>query len=195
MASKIFLFEQIFFGSTSRRVLSGMSSPPFVREFRALANSAKLIAGAPDFDMNHSRNGPIILVRSAGLFARQRNSAFASMISFLKEPTSVAIAAAQNCGYSGLRGVMPEDGAASLRRIAPVTLPGVRFFQVIFPFVRIRRVTSRWNTGGRRLLIRLRCHPNSIRLKLPRACQSPISRAVIDDNDLFDARFGQAPSR
>ena len=58
MASKIFLFEQIFFGSTSRRVSSGMSFCPFVREFRALANSAKLTAGAPDLDMNHSRNSP-----------------------------------------------------------------------------------------------------------------------------------------
>jgi hypothetical protein len=58
MASKIFLFEQIFFGSTSRRVSSGMSFSPFVREFRALANSAKLTAGAPDFDMNHSWNSP-----------------------------------------------------------------------------------------------------------------------------------------
>ncbi len=35
-----------------------MSFSPFVREFRALANSAKLTAGAPDFDMNHSRNSP-----------------------------------------------------------------------------------------------------------------------------------------
>jgi hypothetical protein len=54
---------------------------------------------------------------------------------------------------------------------------------------------GRWNTAGRSPLIRLRYHPNFIRLKLPRACQSPVSTAVIDDNDLFGAEFGQAPSR
>lgn len=40
-------------------------------------------------------------------------------------------------------------------------------------------------TGARRQLIRLRYNPNFIRLKLPRACQSPASRAVLDDHELF----------
>ena len=40
-------------------------------------------------------------------------------------------------------------------------------------------------SGGRRPLIRLRHHPNFIRLKLPHDRQSPVSRTVIDDNDLF----------
>src|SRR5436190_856388 len=40
-------------------------------------------------------------------------------------------------------------------------------------------------SGGRRSLIRLRYHANFIRLKLPRGRQSPVSRTVIDDNDLF----------
>ncbi len=73
-----------------------------------------------------------------------------------------------------------RGGAVSPRRIARSTLPGFVFFQVIFQFVRTCPVTGRWNTGGRRPLIRLRYDPNFIRLKLPRACQSPISRAVID---------------
>ena len=68
-----------------------------------------------------------------------------------------------------------------------VTLAGVRIFQVIFQFVRIRRVTGRWNTAGRSPLIRLRYHPNTFRLKVPRDCQSPVSTAVIDDDDLFGA--------
>lgn len=34
-------------------------------------------------------------------------------------------------------------------------------------------------------MIRLDYHPNFIRLKLPRDCQSPVSRAVIDDHGLL----------
>ena len=40
-------------------------------------------------------------------------------------------------------------------------------------------------SGGCSSLIRLRYHPNFIRLKSPRDCQSPVSGTVIDDNDLF----------
>src|SRR5207249_2214412 len=48
--------------------------------------------------------------------------------------------------------------------------------------------------GGRRPLIPLRHHPNFTRLKLPHDRQSPVSRTVIDDNDLFVAP-GLAKSR
>jgi hypothetical protein len=76
--------------------------------------------------------------------------------------------------------VVPLRRKESLRQFLQMSL----CFRIIFQWPD-SRVASRWNTSGRRPLIRLRHHPNFIRLKLPRACQSPAGRAVIDDNDFF----------
>jgi hypothetical protein len=65
------------------------------------------------------------------------------------------------------------------------TLGGVRVSRSFFNSSGFAASPGRWNTSGRRPLIRMGYELNFVRLKLPRACQSPACRAVIDDNDLF----------
>jgi len=138
MASKIFLFEQIFFGSTSRRVSSGMSFSPFVREFRALANSN--LAALPQI-LNESPAKCVltVLARSAGFFARQNNPVFGFMTSFLegarlrrdnRQPETIG----NQC-----RGVLWCLRAASRRIVPPATLWMFVLFELIFQFGWIRR--------------------------------------------------------
>jgi hypothetical protein len=120
------------------------------------------------------------------ILARQRNPVFAAMISFLKEPTSVAITGSPKLWeFRAAGGVVAEGWRRFAAKIASPTLAGVLMFPnhlSIWPDSPCHKLMEH---GRPPPLIRLRYYPNFIRLKLPRVCQSPVSRAVIDDHDLF----------
>jgi hypothetical protein len=105
------------------------------------------------------------------------------MISFLKEPTPVAITGSPKLWEFRAAGVWwLRGGAASAQRIAPPILADVLMFPNHLSIRPDSRVASRWNTSGRCPSIRLGYHQNFIRLKLPCGCQSSVSRVVIDDH-------------
>jgi hypothetical protein len=79
--------------------------------------------------------------RSAGLFPG-KEIPFVSMVSFLKEPTSVAITGSPKLwAFRAALAVPPEGGAISSRRSLRQLLQVFICFRVIFQFGRIRRVT------------------------------------------------------
>jgi hypothetical protein len=165
---------------------------PFQNLFPALSASSahwqtleSRCDASPDFDINHSRNRSLssspdqsdsCSAKKSRLRLHDIVSQGAHVSRDNRQPETVGIQDCAGCAASGWRHFAAK--------IASPTLEGVHMFPSHLS-IRPDSPCHQLMEHGRPPPLDSAASPNFVRLKLPRACQSPVSRAVIDHNDLF----------